>query len=251
MKQLALCVISIYSFVTLSSTAHGFVSSSSSYKLSQAVFDSAGGASSSNSYRNLSVVGQPAPLGSATSSGYYNFPGFLYPPISIYTLSVAFSGSGSGMVTSTPAGIQCNINCSTLFNAATQIILTAAPYEYMSFSNWNGGGCSGNSTCSITLNGNTTVTAIFNKDTTHAVYLPGTSTYYTSLQAAYDAATTGATIRAWGTTYSENLICNQSKTILIKGGYNQGYTSQTGTTVLNGTLTLSQGTTVVEKLIIQ
>lgn len=251
MKQLVLCVVGIYSFIILSSTAHGFVASSSSYKLSQAVFDSAGGVSSSNSYRNLSVVGQPTPLGPATSSGYYNLPGLLFPTISIHTLSVTFGGSGSGMVTSTPAGIQCNINCSALFSAAAQITLTAAPYEYMSFSAWSGSGCSGSSTCSITLNADSTVTATFNKDTAHAVYLPDTSAYYTSLQAAYNAALSGITIKTWGTTYSENLICNQNKTIFIMGGYNQGYTSQTGSTVLSGTLTLSQGTIVVEKLVIQ
>lgn len=229
--------------------------------LKQWVIDAAGGSSVSSNYRNLSVVGQPTPLGTAGSSGYRNYPGFLHSVaaeghlLPDYTLSLVFAGSGSGMVTSSPAGIQCNIDCSAVFNAYIPVTLTPAADAYMIFSGWSGGGCTGTVPCSITLNGTTAVTATFDKDADHAVFVPGstpdTGTYYTSLQAAYDAAPVGSTIKAWATTYSEELNCNDPKAVILKGGYDQTYSNQIGYTSLDGTFIFSQGTTTIERITIK
>ena len=78
-----------------------------------------------------------------------------------YTLSVTTSGSGS--VTSSPAGISCGATCSASFNYGTAVTLTASPSAGYSFSGWSGGGCSGTGTCTVTLTGNTTVTATFSQ----------------------------------------------------------------------------------------
>lgn len=228
------------------------------YILNRWVFDSAGGYTFSTGYINLSAVAQSTPPGVSVSTGYRNYAGFLHSVaaegnlLPDYTVSLAFAGTGSGTVTSFPAGIQCNVNCSAPFNAYFPVTLTPTADQYMIFSGWNGGGCSGSDPCTITLTGNISVTATFDRDAEHAVYIPGatpgTGTYYATLQAAYDGAESGAAVSAWATTYLESLICGQAKSVILKGGYDQSYTSQTGYTTLDGVLNIRQGRVTAERL---
>jgi PASTA domain/Divergent InlB B-repeat domain len=77
------------------------------------------------------------------------------------TLTVLLAGTGSGSVTSSPAGIDCGATCTQAFTLGTRVTLTATPAPDSAFSGWSGGGCSGTGTCVVTLNGDTTVTANF------------------------------------------------------------------------------------------
>lgn len=86
-----------------------------------------------------------------------------------HTLSVILSGGGIGKVTSSPAGIDCGTVCSAGFGAGTTVTLTAAPDPNSTFNGWSGGGCSGTqTTCVVTLNAATTVTASFKANATGA-----------------------------------------------------------------------------------
>jgi hypothetical protein len=82
-------------------------------------------------------------------------------PPAMHSLTVSKSGSGSGSVTSSPAGISCGSTCLHAFTAGTQVILTATADSGSTFGGWSGGGCSGTGTCTVTLNSDTTVTASF------------------------------------------------------------------------------------------
>jgi hypothetical protein len=78
-------------------------------------------------------------------------------------LVVEVSGTGSGKITSNPAGIDCPVNnCSSTFSPGTSVTLTAAADSNSAFAGWNGGGCSGTGKCTLTLNTDQDVTAIFN-----------------------------------------------------------------------------------------
>ena len=79
-----------------------------------------------------------------------------------YTLTVAKAGTGSGTVTSTPAGIDCGSDCSEPYNPGATVTLTAAPVAGSVFTGWSGAGCSGAGGCVVTMNDDTTVTAAFN-----------------------------------------------------------------------------------------
>jgi hypothetical protein len=58
-----------------------------------------------------------------------------------HTLTVTKDGSGSGSVTSSPAGIDCGSACSAQFDDGTQVTLTAAADSGSTFTGWSGGGC--------------------------------------------------------------------------------------------------------------
>ena len=75
------------------------------------------------------------------------------PPASSYALTTNISGSGT--ITSNPAGINCGSDCSQTYNTGTAVTLTANPDTGYVFNNW-GGSCSGN---------NTIFTFVLNTDT--------------------------------------------------------------------------------------
>jgi hypothetical protein len=111
-----------------------------------------------------------------------------------------------------------------------------------------GGACSGCSgkVCVITVTGNTScsVSLTFVKPARI-----GTVDYDT-LQAAYDAAATGATILAREYTFG-SLTCNQAKNLTILGGYDKTYTTHTGSSIITGRMTIGKGSLVVDRVIIK
>ena len=68
--------------------------------------------------------------------------------------------TGSGTVTSSPAGINCPSTCSAGFVQGTQVTLTATPADGWGFSGW-GGACSGVGNCVVTMSAAQSVTATF------------------------------------------------------------------------------------------
>ena len=84
----------------------------------------------------------------------FNAPGY-------QTLTVIKSGTGSGTVSSNPAGINCGTDCSESYAFNTSVTLTAAPSTGSTFTGWSGGGCSGTSICTVNLATGTSVTASF------------------------------------------------------------------------------------------
>lgn len=78
------------------------------------------------------------------------------------SLTVLMDGTGSGRVTSSPDGIFCETDCSEEYDSSSQVTLTAAPYSGSIFVGWSGGGCSGTGACTLTMDADTLVTAIFN-----------------------------------------------------------------------------------------
>jgi hypothetical protein len=78
-----------------------------------------------------------------------------------YTLSVTDAGTGSGTVTSSPSAISCPGTCSHQFTAGSPVTLTATPTSGSTFTGWNGGGCTGTSTCMVTMSSDQSVTATF------------------------------------------------------------------------------------------
>ncbi len=81
-----------------------------------------------------------------------------------FLLTVTKTGTGSGSVTSTPAGIACEVGCTTAnatFDYNTSVTLTATPASSSYFGGW-GGGCSGTATgCTVSMTQARSVSADF------------------------------------------------------------------------------------------
>ena len=77
-----------------------------------------------------------------------------------YSLTVSKAGTGSGTVTSSPAGISCGSDCSQTYNYNTSVTLTAAPSTSSTFTGWSGA-CTGTGSCIVTMTAAKSVTATF------------------------------------------------------------------------------------------
>jgi hypothetical protein len=88
-----------------------------------------------------------------------------------YTLSVTKAGTGSGTVTSNPAGINCGSNCSETYNYNTSVTLNATAATGSTFTGWSGAGCSGTGTCTVIMEAAKSVTASFSLKP-YRIYLP-------------------------------------------------------------------------------
>jgi hypothetical protein len=88
-------------------------------------------------------------------------------------LTVAKSGTGTGTVSSAPAGITCGSDCTETFPSITQVTLTAAAASGSRFDGWSGGGCSGTAPCTLIGNTSPTVTAAFSSTATEGTCTTG------------------------------------------------------------------------------
>jgi len=90
-----------------------------------------------------------------------------------YSLTVVKSGTGSGSVTSNPAGINCGDDCSEVYTEGTKVTLKAKADTNSTFTGWSGGGCSGTGTSAVIMNADIAVTAAFSAKTPDISVSPG------------------------------------------------------------------------------
>ena len=201
----------------------------------------------------IHIVGPGATDITASQAGNtnYNAATDVIQPLTISasgtpTLNVTISGTGS--VNSTPSGISCTSGtCSADFTSGQSVDLLATPAWNYDFSGWSGA-CSGNNTtCTVTVNGLTDVSATFVPK--QLVKLPGG--YYPSLQDAYAAASNNDIMQLRDQVFSENLDFNRPVQLTIDGGWNADYTAVTGSTTINGSVTVIDGGITVNNMIIQ
>jgi len=121
----------------------------------------------SNGLPNVAVVGLKLHAASRTlravTHGRSTWDIGLSSTQTLQTLTVSLAGTGTGSVTSTPAGIDCPSTCATGFNVGTMVTLTPMAAVGSGFAGWSGS-CSGTGACVVTLSGTGTpaVTATFN-----------------------------------------------------------------------------------------
>ncbi len=83
--------------------------------------------------------------------------------INTYTLAITKAGTGYGIVTSTPGGINCGNTCSASYDVGTEtpVTLTASPTLGSTFTGWSSEGCTGLGSCSLIINNDLQITALF------------------------------------------------------------------------------------------
>lgn len=192
------------------------------------------------------LEGQSYPQLSSSAAGTIN-----NPPDQTYKLIVAVGGAGTGMVTSSPAGIDCDNGTSGIFVTCTNnfpgtINLYAAPSELAIFGGW-GGACLGLGACSVAMDAEKTVTALFNP----AVLMQIDGTVFKSLQAVYDATSDGAVILLLDNTVAGTLDAKRNIIVKLRGGYNAVNPAFVGISTVTAPLIISQGTIVANGIAIR
>ncbi len=158
------------------------------------------------------------------------------PPESPVTLSVTRTGSGT--VSSVPAGITCGSDCSENYPANTAVTLTATAASGYGFSGWSGG-CAGTApTCTLTLSAHQTVTATFNATA------PSLLTVVKTGSGTVSSVPAGITC---GSDCSESYPANTAVTLSATAASGYGFSGWSGGcagTAPTCTLTLSANQTV-------
>ena len=77
--------------------------------------------------------------------------------------------------------------------------------------------------------------------------------YYFTLRDAYNAAGDGDTIQSQNIELNEDMLCNGNKTVILEAGYDCNYSGNPGTTTVNGDMTITSGTVIIQsgKLVVQ
>ena len=168
------------------------------------------------------------------------------------SLTVSVGGTGNGSVNSSPSGIACasgsTKDCAMNYSVGTQVTLMSSPSWGSSFAGWSGA-CSGAGSCTVSVDSVKNVTANFTAS--NLVKLVGTpSTYYSSIQAACDAAGAGSVIQASNFSFLEDLLIDKLGTITLNGGMDDNFQNTTGYSTVKS-LEIKQGTVVIKNIIIQ
>ncbi len=79
----------------------------------------------------------------------------------------------------------------------------------------------------------------------------GKTTCYTSIQSGIDSAQSDAIMEVTEETYNENVILDDPKVLIIKGGWDTTFTSCLSYTTIQGSVTITSGTMILENIIVK
>jgi uncharacterized repeat protein (TIGR02543 family) len=125
------------------------------------------------------------------------------------TLTVAKSGTGSGKIASTVAGISCGATCSHAFDYGTSVTLTASPVSNARFAGWSGA-CSGTGDCTVSMTAAASVTAKFTKIVCVVPNVKGKKLAAAKSAIANANCSTGTVKKKTSTTVKKGKVISQS-----------------------------------------
>ncbi|NVN93425.1 MAG: hypothetical protein HXX11_22905, partial [Desulfuromonadales bacterium] len=172
------------------------------------------------------------------------------------TLSIGFSGNGSGTITSTnpdDPDISCikgsSGGCTASYPLKTSVTLAASGDWKSLFGSWSGGIAGSDNPVTFKLNSDKTITATFNPD--YKVRRLSGGALFASIQDAYASVPTGSiTIQAQIKSFLEELLFNNISNVILSGGMDAGYNTTTGFSTVKK-LTVGTGQTEISNFIVK
>ncbi len=76
-------------------------------------------------------------------------------------------------------------------------------------------------------------------------------TYDSTIQSAYENAGDGSTIKVHTGTFTEELTLDINKSIILKGGYDEDFSTVVGDTIVVGDVTVNDGEMTFENFILE
>jgi len=173
--------------------------------------------------------------------------------VASFSLTLTMAGTSSGTVSSSPAGsppLNCvNGTCTAIYQSGSVIVLTANPNDWMAPGLFTGD-CAGSVSCSVIMSADRNVIAAF--DIVNKVQVTaGTPLDHPGIQSAYNAVITGAHIKAQNYLFPENLLFNLPKNVTLTGGWNGAYSTNTGSSIIQGSMIIRSGSVRARNIIIR
>jgi Fe-S cluster biogenesis protein NfuA len=112
-----------------------------------------------------------------------------------FALKVKKTGTGTGKVTSTPAGVDCGATCEAEFDEGTKVTLSQSAEAGSEFVKWTGT-CTGSGACEVTMSAAKEVTAEFNLKAKFALKVKKTGTGAGTVTSTPAGISCGATCSA-------------------------------------------------------
>jgi hypothetical protein len=156
-------------------------------------------------------------------------------------LTITKAGDGSGVVTSSPSGLDCGATCQATYMPGTEITLMAVRSAGSYFAGWSGGGCSGASLCNITLTEDTTIAADFQIQIPTASMTTGRRNHTATLLDDGKVLVAGGLGSSDDILPSAELYDSVSGTFAITGSMGTNRAGHTATLLLNGKVLLAGG----------
>jgi hypothetical protein len=168
-------------------------------------------------------------------------------------LNVTLSGPGVGTVHFSAPDFNCSSGtCSQSYPYASNVSLTATAGLRSLFAGWQGSCSNPSGECDLIMDANRALFATFAIDPAYAVWNDPGTVYYSSIGAAYQGAVSGITsIKACELELTGDINFNLGKSIKLSGGWNSGYSIDSGYTSVKGKVTVSTGSVTVNKMIIR
>lgn len=173
--------------------------------------------------------------------------GFVMTPISgnQYPVTLTIEGTGNGSVNGAMSCISRAPCPPVSFAQDTQAYLIATPDANSVFGGWRGGCTTTGNTCLLTMNGPKSVTATFTASPSVRILGDGE---FLRLSDAFAAAPNNAVIQARSILFHENITLLRPVRLTLNGGYNAGFTLQSGRSEVNGRLLIRNGTLRVNRV---
>jgi predicted outer membrane repeat protein len=207
------------------------------------LFDSAAyNAGSPVNFPSTDQRGWPRPYGVAPDIGAYE----VQP-----SAGLTLHRSGSGTVKSFPAGIFCPSGCSLdgsafPYERSVSLYTIPDPGNHI-FSGWSGEGCGS----TVLMTADRTCTAAFTSCVSSNPVEGLSSIQYSSIMAGYGgSAHQNQQLKVTASTRLEDLNLGNTVALTLKGGYNCGWTSQVDYTYIGGHLIVSNGSVILDRIVI-
>lgn len=158
-------------------------------------------------------------------------------PSERYELTTSISPPGGGSLSP-----DCSGGC--VYDNGTAVTVTAERNSGYAFMKWNGCDSALNNICVITMDTDRIANALFTS-CSGPVRLDGTE-YFSDPQEAYDASQDGSSIEMQDILFSGGIYFDRNVSVRLQGGFDCTYGKISGnTTILEGSITVSNGTVTI------
>jgi hypothetical protein len=162
-------------------------------------------------------------------------------------------GNGTTINSSTPItviGLSGTVTAIAAGGPATVALMADGTVKAWGYNEYGalGNGTTTSSSTPVTVTGTGGIGTL---NTATGIYVKAGSSYFGTISAGYAALSSGGTLLLQALGFSEQLLLNRAISFTLKGGHDNGFSSQVGMSTIHGALIITSGTVTVDGIVIQ